>query len=515
MLPLRFMPGAAVYEWNRRVWIVLIALGLFGFAHVLLNPSAGYLADTTRTSFFTLVLLLVGFGFASVAVLGLFPIPAEARGCRNERPSRAADRGRRAAGGRLRAPRHGRGLRRGSTRPSSSRASAGLVRLRLRDATAVGKVLAIDPPQHISFTWDWEAEPLGQVSVVAFDAIDHGARTHVTLRHVGLPTPRRSSCTRRCGATGWSASRRPRALPRQGRDDPPVARVAQLLSSVACGCPAQLGRRRSSRSSAGSSTSASAPQPRIQILISRMPGDAAAPDERCRPSAARAPGWGASASRPPAWPPTGRSGSRRRTGSSSAITSHARSSSRAVASPSGGSNVSGVSDADRMRSTLNVRRRLARLVPADQVQRMRQRRRLDRQRMNARPARALGRVVDAGVVLDLDDAPLRPGLGQHAEDARERLVRSVVGRKRVDRVAGCARPARAAGSGPASRTRRSAPCRARRSSWPASARRGTGSSPRGASAPTAAGSASPSRPYLPPSFQIGSPARESIALMSR
>ncbi|MEX2547705.1 MAG: FGLLP motif-containing membrane protein [Chloroflexota bacterium] len=66
MLPLRFLPGAAVYEWNRRVWIVLIALGLFGFAHVLLNPSAGYLADTTRTSFFTLILLLAAFGIASV-----------------------------------------------------------------------------------------------------------------------------------------------------------------------------------------------------------------------------------------------------------------------------------------------------------------------------------------------------------------------------------------------------------------------------------------------------------------
>lgn len=68
MLPLRFMPGAAVYAWDRRVWVALLALGLFGFAHVLLNPAegAGYLADTTRTSFFTLILLLVGFGVASV-----------------------------------------------------------------------------------------------------------------------------------------------------------------------------------------------------------------------------------------------------------------------------------------------------------------------------------------------------------------------------------------------------------------------------------------------------------------
>ena len=62
----------------------------------------------------------------------------------------------------------------------------GPVRLRLRGSVAVGSVLALDPPQHVSFTWDWEDEPLGQTTVVAFDAIDHGARTHVTVRHVGF-----------------------------------------------------------------------------------------------------------------------------------------------------------------------------------------------------------------------------------------------------------------------------------------------------------------------------------------
>jgi uncharacterized protein YndB with AHSA1/START domain len=66
----------------------------------------------------------------------------------------------------------------------------GAVRLRLRDAEAVGEVLSLQPPQHISFTWDWVDEPLGAASVVALDAIDHGARTHVTLRHVGLPNAR-------------------------------------------------------------------------------------------------------------------------------------------------------------------------------------------------------------------------------------------------------------------------------------------------------------------------------------
>ena len=61
------------------------------------------------------------------------------------------------------------------------------VRLQLRGATAVGTVLAVDAPQHLSIGWDWEGEPLGCPSVVAFDLIDHGARTHLTLRHIGFP----------------------------------------------------------------------------------------------------------------------------------------------------------------------------------------------------------------------------------------------------------------------------------------------------------------------------------------
>jgi uncharacterized protein YndB with AHSA1/START domain len=52
----------------------------------------------------------------------------------------------------------------------------------------MGKVLAIDPPQHVSYTWEWTGGSAAQPMVVAFDAIDHGARTHVTLRHIGLRT---------------------------------------------------------------------------------------------------------------------------------------------------------------------------------------------------------------------------------------------------------------------------------------------------------------------------------------
>ncbi len=62
----------------------------------------------------------------------------------------------------------------------------GTVRLKLLSAWAVGHILAVDPPQHISWTWDWEAKSLGTTTVVAFDLIDHGKRTHLTLRHVGF-----------------------------------------------------------------------------------------------------------------------------------------------------------------------------------------------------------------------------------------------------------------------------------------------------------------------------------------
>jgi uncharacterized protein YndB with AHSA1/START domain len=62
----------------------------------------------------------------------------------------------------------------------------GAVRLRLQDAVGLGTIVALDPPQHVSFTWDWEDEPLGSRTVVAFDAIEHGAGSHVTLRHVGI-----------------------------------------------------------------------------------------------------------------------------------------------------------------------------------------------------------------------------------------------------------------------------------------------------------------------------------------
>jgi uncharacterized protein YndB with AHSA1/START domain len=79
------------------------------------------------------------------------------------------------------------GLRRWLDSATLDARVGGELHVRMRDAQAVGRVIALDPPQHISFSWDWAERPLGAASVVAFDVIDHGARTWVTLRHVGLP----------------------------------------------------------------------------------------------------------------------------------------------------------------------------------------------------------------------------------------------------------------------------------------------------------------------------------------
>ena len=81
------------------------------------------------------------------------------------------------------------GLRRWLDAATLDARVGGELRATMRDAQVVGRVIALDPPQHISFAWDWVGRPLGAASVVAIDAIDHGARTWVTLRHVGLPNP--------------------------------------------------------------------------------------------------------------------------------------------------------------------------------------------------------------------------------------------------------------------------------------------------------------------------------------
>jgi F0F1-type ATP synthase assembly protein I len=72
LVPLRFLPGAAIWASSRAAWAALYAIGVFGFLHVLLDPDGGYLASSAQTPLATIVALLLGFGVASVLFWGYF-----------------------------------------------------------------------------------------------------------------------------------------------------------------------------------------------------------------------------------------------------------------------------------------------------------------------------------------------------------------------------------------------------------------------------------------------------------
>ena len=72
MLPLTGLPGATVKAWNTRIWALLLFLGAAGFLHVIVNPSSGYLVDSSRVPLVKALALLVGFGAVSVGLWAWF-----------------------------------------------------------------------------------------------------------------------------------------------------------------------------------------------------------------------------------------------------------------------------------------------------------------------------------------------------------------------------------------------------------------------------------------------------------
>ena len=72
LMPLRFLPGEVVFRWQRLRWVVLYALGLFGFVFILLNPASGYVPQQASVPFVVAVGLFAGFGLASVLFWGYF-----------------------------------------------------------------------------------------------------------------------------------------------------------------------------------------------------------------------------------------------------------------------------------------------------------------------------------------------------------------------------------------------------------------------------------------------------------
>jgi hypothetical protein len=72
MLPMRFLDGRKVVDWNRPTWAVLMFLGLFATVHILLSANSGYVGHTGDQVRFGVLLLFAAFGAFSVAVWAYF-----------------------------------------------------------------------------------------------------------------------------------------------------------------------------------------------------------------------------------------------------------------------------------------------------------------------------------------------------------------------------------------------------------------------------------------------------------
>lgn len=67
LMPLRFMPGYAVYRWNRLGWGLLWGLSLFGFVHILISPASGYVSELSPQAFAAALGVFAAFGALSIA----------------------------------------------------------------------------------------------------------------------------------------------------------------------------------------------------------------------------------------------------------------------------------------------------------------------------------------------------------------------------------------------------------------------------------------------------------------
>ena len=72
LMPMRFMPGHAVYVWNRLGWALLFGLSVFAFLHILIAPNSGYISSLTPQAFVAALGVFAAFGALSIVTWGYF-----------------------------------------------------------------------------------------------------------------------------------------------------------------------------------------------------------------------------------------------------------------------------------------------------------------------------------------------------------------------------------------------------------------------------------------------------------
>jgi hypothetical protein len=81
LMPFRFMPGLAIYRWNRVIWALLFGASLFAFFHILIGPTSGYLSNLSVPAWFAALGVFAAFGAFTVLFWAWFrfrPVPVAA-----------------------------------------------------------------------------------------------------------------------------------------------------------------------------------------------------------------------------------------------------------------------------------------------------------------------------------------------------------------------------------------------------------------------------------------------------
>ena len=77
LMPLRFLPGYALYRWSRLAWALLWGAGLFAFVHILIGPTSGYVSELSPAAFMAALGVFAAFGALSIATWLYFRLRTE------------------------------------------------------------------------------------------------------------------------------------------------------------------------------------------------------------------------------------------------------------------------------------------------------------------------------------------------------------------------------------------------------------------------------------------------------
>ena len=74
LAPLRFFYGETVKKWSLWGWLAIYVPGVFMFVYTLVHPERGLYGSSEEASLFSVMLLFVCFGAASLAFWGYFKV---------------------------------------------------------------------------------------------------------------------------------------------------------------------------------------------------------------------------------------------------------------------------------------------------------------------------------------------------------------------------------------------------------------------------------------------------------